>query len=96
MKSEFRHAYLQYVGVRVGGHAIGIDYEATVYWGQVIEIAQNALVTLKYYAGEGYGYKTETFHPYRCVGDLMKIVRLHHRTGIFTHRRVCLSIFGTM
>ena len=31
MKSEFRFAYLQYVGVRVGGSAIGIDYQSTIY-----------------------------------------------------------------
>ena len=69
MKTKFRFAYLQYVGVRVGGYAIGIDYKLTVYWGQVISIDRNGLVTLKYYAGEGIGYKTETFHPYRCIGD---------------------------
>ena len=69
MKSELRHPYLQYVGVRVGEHAIGIDYEMTVYWGQVIAIAQNGFVMLKYYAGEGIGYKTVELHPYRCIGD---------------------------
>lgn len=69
MKTEFRHAYLQYVAVHVGGYAICIDYELTVYWGTVISIDENGLVTLRYYAGEGVGYKRETFHPYRCIGD---------------------------
>ena len=69
MKIEFRHSYLQYVGVRVGGRAIGIDYELTVYWGQVIEIYQNGFVRLKYYAGEGIGYETVELHPYRCICD---------------------------
>lgn len=69
MKSDFRHAYLQYAGVYVGGYAIGIDYQLTVYWGTVISICEMGFMTLKYYAGEGIGYKTETFHPYRCIGD---------------------------
>ena len=69
MKIEFRHSYLQYVGVHVGGYAIGVDYELTVYWGTVISISEVGFVTLEYYAGEGIGYKTEIFHPYRCIGD---------------------------
>lgn len=69
MKSEFRVAYLQYVGVRVGGLAIGIDYQSTIYWGRVISICDQGLVTLQYYAGEGVGHKTVELHPYRCIGD---------------------------
>lgn len=69
MKTEFRHAYLQYVAVHIGGYAIGIDYELTIYWGTVISIDENGLVTLKYYAGEGIGHKTIELHPYRCIGD---------------------------
>ena len=69
MHSEFRHSYLQYVGVRVAGYAIAIDYQGTVYWGQVISIAETGFVTLKYYAGVTKGHKTKEFHPYRCIGD---------------------------
>lgn len=69
MKTEFRHAYLQYVGIHIGGYAIGIDYELTVYWGTVISICEMGFVTLKYYAGEGIGHKTIELHPYRCIGD---------------------------
>ena len=69
MKSKFRHAYRQYVEVHVGGRAIGIDYELTVYWGRVISVCAQGFVTLEYYAGEGIGHKTAEFHPYRCIGD---------------------------
>ena len=69
MHSEFRHAYLQYIGVRVGGEAIAVDYQLTVYWGQVISISETGFVTLKYYAGVTKGYKTKEFHPYRCYGN---------------------------
>ena len=69
MKTKFRFAYLQSVAVHVGGYAIGIDYKLTVYWGQVISIDKNGLVTLKYYAGEGIGCETVELHPYRCIGD---------------------------
>lgn len=69
MKSEFRHSYLQYVGVYVGGWAIGIDYELTIYWGRVISVCHQGLVTIQYYAGEGIGHKTVELHPYRCIGD---------------------------
>ena len=81
MKIEFRHSYLQYVGVRVGGHAIGIDYELTVYWGQVIEITETGFVTLKYYAGVDEGYKRQVFHPYRCVGDPYEYSETGPRNG---------------
>ena len=69
MHPKFRHAYLQYIGVRVGGRAIAVDYQLTVYWGEVIAISATGYVTLKYYAGETKGYKTLQFHPYRCYGN---------------------------
>ena len=70
MKSEeFRHAYLQYVGIYVGGEAIAIDYQLTAYWGEVSAISQRGVVTITYYAGFPNGFKTKEFHPYRCWGD---------------------------
>lgn len=69
MHSEFRHAYLQYVGIRVGGTAIAVDYQSTVYWGRVIAISQTGIVTLRSYGGVEKGHKTKDFHPYRCIGD---------------------------
>ena len=72
MNSNFRHAYLQYIDVRVGGWAIAIDYELTVYWGQVISISETGIVTLKYivYVGSEVRHRTKDFHPYRCYGDV--------------------------
>ena len=69
LNSEARHSYLQWIGVRVGAAAIALDYGLTVYWGQVIAISEKGIVTFQYFAGEGIGFKTRDFHPYRCIRD---------------------------